>query len=54
MRVLAAEHGEHWGITVTDELIRRDERELQWLAELEDLALPAESQPADSFPAGPP
>jgi len=35
MRVLAAEHGEHWGVMVTDELIRRDERELQWLAELE-------------------
>jgi DNA-binding PadR family transcriptional regulator len=54
MRVLAAEHGEHWGITVTDELIRRDERELLWLAGLEDLALPSESQPADLPAAGPP
>jgi len=34
----AAEHGEYWGAVVTGELIRRDERELQWLTELEDLA----------------
>jgi DNA-binding PadR family transcriptional regulator len=31
-------NGEYWGAVVTGELIRRDERELQWLAELEDLA----------------
>jgi DNA-binding PadR family transcriptional regulator len=38
MQARAAEHGEYWGTVVTDELIRRDERELQWLAELEGLA----------------
>jgi DNA-binding PadR family transcriptional regulator len=34
MRDLAAARDEHWGTLVSDELIRRDERELSWLAEL--------------------
>jgi DNA-binding PadR family transcriptional regulator len=34
MRDLASEHGERWGELVTDELIRRHNRELAWLAEL--------------------
>jgi hypothetical protein len=32
MRDLAAERAEHWGLRVTEELIRRDQRELEWLA----------------------
>jgi hypothetical protein len=38
MRTLAAEHGERWGALATDELIRRHEQELAWLAELGELA----------------
>jgi DNA-binding PadR family transcriptional regulator len=38
MRKLAAEHDDSWGVIVTDELIRRAERELDWFAELTDLA----------------
>jgi len=38
MRDLATERGEPWGALVTSELIRRHERELAWLAELEELA----------------
>ena len=37
-RELALAHGERWGALVTDELIRRHERELAWLAELGELA----------------
>lgn len=39
MRGLAAEHGERWGVVATDELIRRGEHELVWLAELTKLAV---------------
>ena len=38
MRDLAEASGERWGALVTDELIRRHERELAWLAELGELA----------------
>jgi len=38
MRDLSVEHGERWGTLVTEELIRRDQRELLWLAELAKLA----------------
>jgi DNA-binding PadR family transcriptional regulator len=38
MRDLAAARAERWGGLVTDELIRRDERELDWLAGLATLA----------------
>lgn len=38
MRQLAAEGGERWGALVTEELIRRDQQELRWLASLADLA----------------
>jgi DNA-binding PadR family transcriptional regulator len=38
MRNLARERGEPWGVLVTDELIRRDEHELKWLAELAERA----------------
>jgi DNA-binding PadR family transcriptional regulator len=34
LRDLAESRSERWGLLVTDELIRRDERELAWLAEL--------------------
>jgi DNA-binding PadR family transcriptional regulator len=34
MRGLAGVRDEQWGVLVTDELIRRDERELEWLAQL--------------------
>jgi DNA-binding PadR family transcriptional regulator len=34
MRDQAESHLEHWGLRVTEELIRRDERELVWLAGL--------------------
>ncbi len=37
-RDLAASGGEHWGVIATEELIRRHERELTWLARLEELA----------------
>ena len=37
MQRLAVEHGEHWGALVTAEMIRRDEQELDWLADLGDL-----------------
>jgi DNA-binding PadR family transcriptional regulator len=38
MRDLATAHGERWGALATDELIRRHEQELAWLAELGELA----------------
>jgi hypothetical protein len=38
MRGLATERGEHWGALATAELIRRHEHELDWLAELGELA----------------
>ena len=38
MRELAEASGERWGALVTDELIRRHEQELAWLAELAELA----------------
>jgi plasmid stabilization system protein ParE len=38
MRDLAALGGERWGVIATEELIRRLERELAWLAELGQLA----------------
>jgi DNA-binding PadR family transcriptional regulator len=38
MHALAGERGEPWGGIVTEELIRRDERELEWLASLAVLA----------------
>ena len=38
MRDMALSRDERWGALVTDELIRRDERELDWLANLADLA----------------
>jgi DNA-binding PadR family transcriptional regulator len=34
LRDLAAERDERWGVLATEELIRRDQRELLWLAEL--------------------
>jgi DNA-binding PadR family transcriptional regulator len=37
-RDLAAAGGERWGVLATEELIRRHERELTWLAGLEELA----------------
>jgi DNA-binding PadR family transcriptional regulator len=43
MRNMAGERGERWGTVVTDELIRRDERELLWLDSLGELA--AEDEP---------
>ena len=45
-RDLAVAHGERWGALVTDELIRRHERELVWLAELGELA----ARPEDPAP----
>lgn len=45
MRDLAIEHGERWGALVTAELIRRDEQELAWLADLGELAAKPEEQP---------
>ncbi len=38
MRDLAGETGEYWGVITTRELIRRHRQELDWLAELADLA----------------
>ncbi len=38
MRDQAGDHGERWGAIVTAELIRRDERELAWLAGLAESA----------------
>ncbi|HLK01448.1 MAG TPA: PadR family transcriptional regulator [Streptosporangiaceae bacterium] len=38
MRKQADEHGERWGVIVTDELARRAERELDWLAGLAERA----------------
>jgi DNA-binding PadR family transcriptional regulator len=38
MRDLAAGRAESWGVRATEELIRRDQRELAWLAELVKLA----------------
>ena len=43
MRDLATGHGERWGALVAAELIRRDEQELSWLADLGELA----AQPGD-------
>ena len=37
-RQLAVAHGQRWGALVTDELIRRHEGELAWLAQLGELA----------------
>jgi len=39
----AAAHGERWGAVVTAELIRRNDQELAWLADLEELAAEEES-----------
>jgi hypothetical protein len=33
----AAEHGERWAVLITEEQVRRYERELAWLAELSEL-----------------
>ena len=38
MYELATDHGEPWGARATEELIRRHEQELAWLAELGELA----------------
>jgi DNA-binding PadR family transcriptional regulator len=43
MRDLALAHGERWGELATSELIRRHQRELAWLAELEELTAQPES-----------
>jgi DNA-binding PadR family transcriptional regulator len=43
MRDLASARGERWGALVADELIRRDERELEWLDSL--VLLIAENEP---------
>jgi DNA-binding PadR family transcriptional regulator len=52
-RELAAAHGERWGALVTDELIRRHERELAWLAGLGELAArPEDPAIEDTAPEG--
>jgi|SRR5215469_1910613 len=45
MGALAIEHGEHWGALVATELARRDEQELDWLADLDELVANSEDQP---------
>jgi DNA-binding PadR family transcriptional regulator len=45
MRDLAAAHGERWGVLGTEELIRRNEQELAWLAELAELAAQPDPEP---------
>jgi DNA-binding PadR family transcriptional regulator len=42
---LATAHEEHWGALVVAEQIRRDEQELDWLANLDDLVVEHEVQP---------
>jgi DNA-binding PadR family transcriptional regulator len=47
---LAAASGERWGAVATRELIRRHRQELAWLADLADLAVGPEPEPAAPEP----